>query len=49
MRTFVVGECSEENKFNLWDPDASTETEFELVVARALSCVYKSNRHSGFA
>jgi hypothetical protein len=42
MRTFVVGECSEQNKFQLWDPDASSETEFELVVARALACVYPS-------
>jgi len=42
MRTFVVGECSDENMFDLWDPDASTETEFEMVVARALSCVYPS-------
>jgi hypothetical protein len=40
MRTFVVGECLAENKFDLWDPDASGETEFEKVVARALSCVY---------
>jgi hypothetical protein len=43
MRTFVVGECINENKFELWDPDASTETEFELVVARSLSCVYPSH------
>jgi hypothetical protein len=42
MRTFVVGECLDENRFDLWDPDASTETEFEMVVARALSCVYPS-------
>lgn len=40
MRTFVVGECLSENKYELWDPDASTETEFEMVVARALSCIY---------
>jgi hypothetical protein len=40
MRTFVVGECLDENKYELWDPDASTETEFEMVVARALSCIY---------
>jgi hypothetical protein len=42
MRSFVVGECLDANKFDLWDPDGSTETEFELVVARALSCVYPS-------
>jgi hypothetical protein len=40
MRTFVVGECLQQNKFDLWDPDASRETEFEMVVARALACVY---------
>ena len=42
MRTFLVGECLEENKFTLWDPDAATETEFEMVVVRALSCAYPS-------
>ena len=36
----MVGECLEPNKFELWDPDASTEVEFEMVVARALACVY---------
>ena len=43
MRTFVVGDCLDKNKFQLWDPDASRETEFEMLVARALSCVYPSH------
>jgi hypothetical protein len=42
MRTFLVGDCIDSNKFALWDPDATTETEFEMVVARALSCAYPS-------
>lgn len=36
----LFGECVAENLFQLWDPDASPETEFEMVVVRALSCIY---------
>jgi hypothetical protein len=40
MRTMLLGECAEGNIFRLWDPDASLETEFEMVAVRALSCIY---------
>jgi hypothetical protein len=40
MSTILVGECSEENLFHLWDADAAREPEFEYIVAKALMCVY---------
>jgi hypothetical protein len=42
MTTILVGDCQASNLFELWDPDAALETEFELVVAKALMCVYPS-------
>jgi hypothetical protein len=39
----LVVECINENRFELWDPDALTETEFELTVARSLSCIYPAH------
>jgi hypothetical protein len=40
MTTILIGECSPSNLFELWDPDAALETEFELIVAKALMCIY---------
>jgi hypothetical protein len=40
MTTILIGECDPANLFELWDPDAALETEFELIVARALICIY---------
>lgn len=40
MTTILVGDCKTPNLFELWDPDAALETEFELVVAKALMCIY---------
>jgi len=40
MRTIMVGDCSPERVYQLSDPDAPNETEFEYTVARILSCVY---------
>jgi hypothetical protein len=40
MTIVVVGECRKENVFELWDADGASETEFELIVAKALICIY---------
>jgi hypothetical protein len=40
MTTILVGECDELNLFQIWDADAALETEFELIVAKALLCIY---------
>lgn len=40
MTTILVGECSKNNLFEIWDADAALETEFELIVAKALFCTY---------
>ncbi len=40
MTTILVGECSTSNLFELWDADAALETEFELIAAKALMCIY---------
>jgi hypothetical protein len=40
MTTILVGECSPSNLYEQWDPDAALETEFELIVAKALICIY---------
>jgi hypothetical protein len=42
MTTMLVGECDPANLFELWDPDAPLEAEFELIVAKALMCIYPS-------
>lgn len=42
MTTILVGECKSSNLFELWDADAALETEFELIVAKALMCIYPS-------
>lgn len=44
MRTILVGECSVERIYQLSDPDASSESEFEYCVAQMLSCVYPAFR-----
>lgn len=44
MKTFLVGNCSADHLFSLQDPDAPTETQLELAVARALSCVYPAHQ-----
>src|SRR5581483_2694836 len=44
MTTILVGECQKENLFEVWDADAALETEFELVVAKALMCMYPNHR-----
>ena len=41
MRRLVVGDCLAPNRFQLWDPDAPNETEFEALVVRALTCLYQ--------
>lgn len=40
MTTILVGECAPNNLFELWDPDATSEAEFEFTVGKALMCVY---------
>lgn len=40
MTAILVGDCKASNLFELWDPDAALETEFELIVAKALMCIY---------
>lgn len=40
MTTVLVGECTAANLFELWDADAALEVEFELIVAKALMCIY---------
>lgn len=42
MTTILVGECNKQNLFQAWDADAALETEFELIVAKALLCIYSS-------
>jgi hypothetical protein len=44
VRTILIGPCVPERSFALMDPDAPTETEFECVVGKALSCVYDGYR-----
>lgn len=44
MRTILVGTCAPERLFRVTDPDAPTEAEFELAVAKILSCVYPNYR-----
>lgn len=44
MTTLVVGDCAEENVFQIWDADAASEAEFEYIVASTLMCVYSSYR-----
>jgi hypothetical protein len=43
MSTILVGECAKENLFEIWDADAALETEFELIVAKALMCIYPNH------
>ena len=40
MSTILFGECATENLFEIWDADSALEGEFELIVAKALMCVY---------
>jgi hypothetical protein len=40
MSTFVVGECAADNLYQRWDADATSETQLEYIVAKAMSCVY---------
>lgn len=40
MKTFLVGDCALDRLYQMTDPDAPNENEFEFSVGRALSCVY---------
>jgi hypothetical protein len=40
MTTILVGKCEKQNLFQAWDADAALETEFELIAAEALMCIY---------
>lgn len=40
MKRLLVGDCHIDRIFDLMDPDAPTEQEFEFTVAKALSCAY---------
>lgn len=44
MRRIIVGDCLAKNIFNQMDPDIPLEAEFESVVVRALTCLYKGYR-----
>lgn len=44
MKTFLVGDCAADHLYALQDPDASSETELEFAVAKALSCVYPTHK-----
>lgn len=43
MRTILVGDCASERLFQLTDPDAPSETQFEVDVAKVLSCIYANH------
>lgn len=40
MKKLLIGECHEDNIFNLVDPTGFLEIEFEAEVVRALSCLF---------
>jgi len=44
MKTILVGDCTSEQRYQMIDPDAPSEAEFEATVAKALSCVYPKYR-----
>lgn len=44
MRTILVGDCAIEHLYEMTDPDAPTEVEFESQVVQALTCIY-ANYH----
>lgn len=46
MRVFVAGHCDSENLFDVVDPTAFSEAEFEAEVIKALHCAYP-NYHCG--
>ncbi len=48
MKTLLVGECKPEHVFFLSDPDAPSEAQFELDVAKALACLYPNHRCISF-
>src|SRR5688572_4559696 len=49
MSAILVGECSKDHIFHLWDPDAANEAEFEFVVGKALACIYRDYKCIKFA
>ncbi|MEP9387254.1 hypothetical protein [Mesorhizobium sp. KR9-304] len=49
MSTIVVGDCAPENLLEVWDADAARESEFEFVVAKALTCIYPNYHCFPFA
>jgi hypothetical protein len=40
MTTILVGDCASNNLFEIWDADGAREVEFELIVAKAMICIY---------
>jgi hypothetical protein len=42
VRTLLVGDCEVERTYDMTDPDGRSESEFEYIVARALSCMYSA-------
>lgn len=44
MKRVLVGECAPDHVFQLSDPDARSESEFEFAVAKALSCLFGAYR-----
>jgi hypothetical protein len=40
MTIMLVGECTDDHLFKIWDADAVSENEFEFMVAKALLCIY---------
>lgn len=44
MKTLMFGECASERTFGLRDPNFPSETEFEYLAAKAITCAYPGYR-----
>jgi hypothetical protein len=44
MSAIVVGPCLKDHIYEIWDADAASETEFEGLVAKGLTCIYSGYR-----
>jgi hypothetical protein len=41
MSMILVGGCKKDHLYKLWDADAASEAEFEIIVGKALACIYR--------
>jgi hypothetical protein len=44
VKTLLVGDCGQQQAYQILDPDGQTEAEFEYVVVQALTCAYPKYR-----